>query len=81
MINLRQKINEGRDARRVIEARRRDRTGGRHDNDDSDHFPAFTTSITDKSYPKNFKPVRIPKYDDKQDPHKWIGCYSVAIEV
>jgi hypothetical protein len=64
-IDLRQKINEGRDARRVIEARRRDRTGRCHDNDNSERFPAFTTSITDKSYPKDFKPVGIPKYDNK----------------
>jgi hypothetical protein len=54
----------------VIEARRRDRTGRCHDDDDSDRFPAFTTSITDKSYSKDFKPVRIPKYDGKQDPHR-----------
>jgi hypothetical protein len=67
-IDLRQKINEGRDARLVIEARRRDRTGRHHDDDDSDRFPGFNASITDKSYPKDFKPVRIPKYDGKQDP-------------
>jgi hypothetical protein len=81
MINLRQKINKGRDARRVIELRRKDRTGRCNDDDDSDCFPAFTTSITDKSYPKDFKPVEIPKYDGKQDPHQWIRCYSVASEV
>jgi hypothetical protein len=62
-IDLRQKINKERDARLVIEARGRDRTSRRHDDDDSDRFPAFTTSITDKSYPKNFKPVRIPRSD------------------
>jgi Asp/Glu/hydantoin racemase len=53
MIELKQKINEGRDTRLVIEARRRDRTGRHHEDDDSDRFPAFTTSITDKSYPKD----------------------------
>jgi hypothetical protein len=67
--------------RLVIEARRRDRPGRYHDDDDSDHFLAFTTSITDKSYPKDFKPVGIPKYDGKQDPRQWVRCYSVAIEV
>jgi hypothetical protein len=67
-MDLRQKINEGHDARLVIEARRRDHTGRHHDDDDSNRFPAFTTSITDKSYPKDFKPVGIPKYDGKQDP-------------
>jgi hypothetical protein len=64
-IDLRQKINEGHNKRLVIEARRRDRTSRHHDDDDSDRFPAFTTSVTDNSYPKNFKPVGIPKYDDK----------------
>jgi hypothetical protein len=29
----------------------------------------------------NLKPVGIPKYDNKQDPHQWIRCCSVAIEV
>jgi hypothetical protein len=71
-IDLRRKINEGRDTRLVIEARRRDRTGRQHNDNDSDHFPAFTTSITDKSYPKDFKPVGILKYDGKQDPRQWI---------
>jgi hypothetical protein len=80
-IDLRQKINEGRDARLVIEARRRDCTSRIHDDDISDHFPAFTTNITDKSYPKDFELVGIPKYNGKQDPRQWIRCYSVAIEV
>jgi hypothetical protein len=80
-IDLRQKINEGRDTRLVIEARRRDHTGRCDNDDDSDRLPAFTTSITDKSYPKDFKPVGIPKFDGKQDPRQWIHCYSIAIEV
>jgi hypothetical protein len=66
-IDLRQKINDGDDARHVIEARRRARTDKYHDDDDNDRFPAFTSNITDKYYPKEFKPVRIPKYDGKQD--------------
>jgi hypothetical protein len=53
----------------------------RHDDDDSNRFPAFTSNITGKSYPKEFKPIGIPKYDGKQDPRQWIRCYSVAIEV
>jgi hypothetical protein len=80
-VDLRQKINEGRVARLIIEARRRDRPGRYHDDDNSDRFPTFTTSITDKSYPKDFKPVRIPKYDGKQNPRQWLRCYSAAIEV
>jgi hypothetical protein len=80
-VNLRQKINKGHDAWLVIEVRRRDHPGRYHNNDDSDCFPAFTTSITDTSYPKDFKPVRIPKYDGKQDSRQWLRCYLVAIEV
>jgi hypothetical protein len=65
----------------IIKARRRDRTSRWHDDDDSDRFPTFTSNITDKSYPKEFKPVGIPKYNGKQDPCQWIRCYSIAIEV
>jgi hypothetical protein len=60
---------------------RRDRPGRYHIADDSDRFPAFTSNVTDHLYPKDFKPVGIPKYDSKQDPRQWICCYSVAIEV
>jgi hypothetical protein len=59
-VDLRQKINEGRDAQLVIEARRRDRTGRYHDNDDSNRLPAFTTSITDKSYPRTSNQSESP---------------------
>jgi hypothetical protein len=62
MADLRQNINDDRDVRRVIKARRRDRLDRYHDTDDSDRFPMFTSNITDRSYPKNFKPVNIPKY-------------------
>jgi hypothetical protein len=68
MIDLRQKINNGRDARCIIEARRRDQPDRYQDADDNDCFPAFTSNITERSYPKDFKPVGIPKYDGKQDP-------------
>jgi hypothetical protein len=78
MIDLRQKINDGCDMRRIIEARRRDRPDRYHDND---RFPAFPSNITEKSYPNEFKPVGILKYDGKQDPHQWIRSYSVAIKV
>jgi hypothetical protein len=56
--------------RLVIEAKRRERPRRHHDDDDNDNdrFPTFTTSITDKSYPMDFKLVGIPKYDGKQDP-------------
>jgi hypothetical protein len=52
--DLRQKINDGRDTRRIIEARRRDHPDRYHDDDDNDRFPAFTFNITKKFYPKNF---------------------------
>jgi hypothetical protein len=52
----------------IIEARRRNRPNRSHDDDDNDRFPAFTSNITEKSYPKEFKPVGILKYDSKQDP-------------
>jgi hypothetical protein len=56
------------DLRQKIKARRRDRPDGHHDADGSDRFPEFTSNITDRSYPKDFSPVDIPKYDCKQDP-------------
>jgi hypothetical protein len=67
-IDLKQKINDGRDAWHIIEARRRDRPDRYHDADDSDRFPAFTSNITNRSDPKDFKPVSISKYDGMQDP-------------
>jgi hypothetical protein len=45
-IDLRQKINDGRDVRRLIEARRRDQPDKYPDANDSDRFPAFTSNIT-----------------------------------
>jgi hypothetical protein len=68
MTDLRQKINDGHDTQCIIEARRRDRPNKYQDTDDNDRFPAFTSNITEKSYPKDFKPFGIPKYDGKQDP-------------
>jgi hypothetical protein len=65
----------------IIEARRRDHPDRYHDDDDNDCLPAFTSNVTEKSYPKDFKPVGIPKYYGKQDPRQWICCYSIAIEV
>jgi hypothetical protein len=80
-IDLRQQINDGHDAQHIIGARRRDRRDKYHNNNDNNCFPAFTPNIIEKSYPKDFKPVEIPKYDGKQDPGQWIRCYSVAIMV
>jgi hypothetical protein len=73
-IDLRQKINDGRDTRRIIKARRRNHPDRYDDDNDNDRFPTFTSNITEKSYPKEFKPVRIPKYDGKQDPCQLVRC-------
>jgi hypothetical protein len=48
-VYLRKKINDGRDAWRIIEARRRDRPDTYRDANDSDRFSAFTSNITDRS--------------------------------
>jgi hypothetical protein len=80
-VDLRQKINEGHDARDIINSRRRERGGDSPDINDSDRFPAFTRNITSHNCPREFKPVDITKYDGKQDPRQWICWYSTAIEV
>jgi hypothetical protein len=41
MIDLRQKINDGREARRIIEIRRRHRSDRYHDDDDNNRFPKY----------------------------------------
>jgi hypothetical protein len=80
--DLRQKINEGRDAHSVIISRRREREGANHDGTDySNHFPAFTVRFNNYRYPEGFKPIGITKYDGKQAPPQWLRCYSTAIEV
>jgi hypothetical protein len=80
--DLRQKINEGRDARSVLDLRRREReVAERDDADCSDRFPAFTARFDNYKYPEGFKPIGITKYDGKQAPQQWLRCYSTAIEV
>jgi hypothetical protein len=80
--NLRQHINEGRDARTVISSRRKVReefeTKG---TDCSDRFPGFSAYFSSYKYPEGFKPISITKYDGKQAPQQWLRCYSTAIEV
>jgi hypothetical protein len=68
--NLREVINEGRDAQDIINSRRRERGDGFCDIDDSDRFPTFTRNSTCRDYPREFKPVGITKYDGKQDPRQ-----------
>jgi hypothetical protein len=79
---LHQHINEGRDARSVIDSRRKVceevETEG---TDCSDRFPAFSTRFSSYKYPERFKPIGITKYDGKQAPQQWLRSYSTAIEV
>jgi hypothetical protein len=30
--------------------------------------------------PEKFKPLKITKYDAKQDPVQWLKCYALSIE-
>jgi hypothetical protein len=64
--DLRQRINEGRDARSIIDSRRREReVADTEGTDCSDRFPAFTAQFSGYKYPEGFKPIRITKYDGK----------------
>jgi hypothetical protein len=80
--DLRQRINEGRDVRSVIDSRRREHEVAKTEGTDcSDHFPAFSARFSSYKYPEGFKPIGITKYDGKQAPQQWLRCYSTAIEV
>jgi hypothetical protein len=61
VVDLRQKINEGLDARDIIYSRRHECGGDPHDVDNSDRFPAFTRNITSRNCPRELKPVGITK--------------------
>jgi hypothetical protein len=80
--DLRQHINEDRDARSVINSRRKVceevETEG---TDCSDRFLAFSTRFSSYKYPEGFKTIDITKYDGKQAPHQWLRYYSTAIVV
>jgi hypothetical protein len=47
---------------------------------DWEYVRRLAPSQKQPSYPKEFKPAEIPKYDGNQDPRQWIRCYSIAIE-
>jgi hypothetical protein len=79
---LRQHINEGRDARSVIDSRRKVREEVKTEGTDcSDRFQAFSAWFSSYKYPEGFKPIGITKYDGKQALQQWLRCYSTAIEV
>jgi hypothetical protein len=67
--DLRQRINEGRDARSIIDSRHREHeVADTEGTDCSDRFPAFTARFSRYKYPESFKPIGITKYDGKQAP-------------
>jgi hypothetical protein len=71
--DLRQKINEGRDARSIIDSRCREHeVADPEDTDCSDRFPAFIVRFNSYKYPEGFKPNGITKYDGKQAPQQWL---------
>jgi hypothetical protein len=47
---------------------------------DNDGFPAFSARLRNLLLPEKFKPLGITKYDVKQDPVKWLRCYTLSIE-
>jgi hypothetical protein len=47
---------------------------------DSDGFPAYSARLRDLLVPEKFKPLKITKYNTKQDPVKWHRCYALSIE-
>jgi hypothetical protein len=65
--------------RSIIDSRRREREVAETEGTDCSYrFPAFTARF---KYLEGFKPIGITKYDGKQAPQQWLGCYSTAIEV
>jgi hypothetical protein len=58
-IDHRYKINDGRNARRIIEARRRDCPDRYHD-DDNDRFTTFTSNITENPIPRSLNQSESP---------------------
>jgi hypothetical protein len=89
--DLRNHINQSRNARSVIESRHRDRQEQddrhrEHENqnfdrlDAYDGFPAIIRSIQEKSMPAKFKPMNIDKFDGKQELGQWLRLYSTAVQ-
>jgi hypothetical protein len=56
-------LGGGYDARHRIEEIRRNKSAG-----ENDSFPAFSARLRNLLLPEKFKPLRITKYDAKQDP-------------
>jgi hypothetical protein len=74
--DLRQHINEDRDARSVIDSRRKVREEVETEGTDCcDRFPVFSARFSSNKYPEGFKPIGITKYDGKQASQQWLRCY------
>jgi hypothetical protein len=46
----------------------------------SDGFPAYSAQLRDLLLPEKFKPLRITKYNAKQDPVQWLRSYALSID-
>jgi hypothetical protein len=44
------------------------------------HSSVFSPRLRNLLLPDKFKPLRITKYDAKQDPIQWLRCYALSIE-
>jgi hypothetical protein len=47
---------------------------------DNDGFPAFSARLRNLLLLEKFIPLRITKYDAKQDLVQWLRCYALSIE-
>ncbi|RLN03691.1 putative polyprotein [Panicum miliaceum] len=79
--DLHDKINMGRDARSIINNRRKECVGaeGNTTRDDNDRFPAFSSRFDNYKYPEGFKPIGITKYDGGTNTTK-VVYFPMALE-
>jgi hypothetical protein len=47
---------------------------------DNNNFPTYSSRLRALLLPSKFKPLRISKYDAKQDLVQWLQCYALSIE-
>jgi hypothetical protein len=77
--DLRQRINEGRNARSVIDSRCKEREVVETEGTDcSNRFPAFSARFSSYKYPEGFKLIGITKYDGKQAPQQWLLAHVIV---
>jgi hypothetical protein len=67
--------HDGYDTCHRIEEIRREKAS---EESDSDDFPTFSARLRDLLLPEKFKPLKITKYDAKQDPVQWLRCYALC---